>query len=250
LHDDQQRCEAVMARSAVHVAVNTVGLLRYLVDQGLPELGSRAVAFEPAFPENVFAREPASAQTTRRRLMFYARPNHLRNLFYFGLQVLDEAVARGVLNTQHWEIRFVGAHVPAVSLRDGTTPERHDALPWRDYAKLAGTMDVAFCLMATPHPSYPPLDLAASGSVVLTNRFANKTDLSHYCDNILCAELEMQAMLEGLRQALALAEDEPERARRFESRGLARDWRVSLAPVLEAFAGSSSPSGDAVPGWR
>jgi O-antigen biosynthesis protein len=150
--------------------------------------------------------------------------------------VLDQAVARGVINTQQWDILFVGSHVPAISLADGTQPQRHEQLSWQAYAELAGTVDVGLCLMYTPHPSYPPLDLAASGAVVVTNRFAGKSDLSAYCTNILSADLQVEAMLDALRQALQLAEDEPERQRRFAARGLATDWQTSLAPLVKHFA--------------
>lgn len=232
--DDQLRAEQVLGHAGVHVAVNTHGLLQHLLATGLPQLQGRAVAFEPAFPASVYAPQARPAGS-KPRLMFYARPNHLRNLFYFGLQVIDQAVARGVIDPAQWEIHFVGAHIPPVALCDGTVPQRHEHLAWRDYASLAGSIDVALSLMATPHPSYPPLDLAASGAVVVTNRWGNKTDLSAYCGNIVCADLELEPMLTALREAIALARDAAERQRRFETRGLQRDWATAMAPVLQRF---------------
>jgi hypothetical protein len=89
--------------------------------------------------------------------------------------------------------------------------------------------------MYTPHPSYPPLDLAASGAVVVTNRFGNKTSLSRYCGNILAADLTVPALLQALREAIALADDDAERQRRFEQRGLQTDWAQSLASVVEHY---------------
>ncbi len=232
--DDQLRCQRLLANEHIHVVVNTPGLLEHLVGSGLPHLERRARAFEPAFPPGVYCRQPAVAGQ-RRRFMFYARPNHLRNLFYFGLEVVDQAIAQGVIDTRAWEIHFVGAHVPALTLCDGSTPIVHEHLSWPDYAALAGTIDVALSLMFTPHPSYPPLDLAASGAVVLSNRHGNKTELSHYCENILLAELNLPAMLDALREALILATDEPERERRFASRGLQQDWAQALDGVVRHF---------------
>lgn len=232
--DDHLRCARVLSRDDVHVAINTPGLLEHLADSGLPHLRRTARAFEPAFPPSVYRRQPRTPGA-RRTLMFYARPNHLRNLFYFGLEVLDAAVAQGVIDTSRYEILFVGAHVPAVSLCDGTVPTVHEHLSWTDYAALAGRVDVALSLMYTPHPSYPPLDLAASGAVVVTNRFGNKTSLSHYCGNILTADLTVPALLQALREAIALADDDAERQRRFEQRGLQTDWAQSLASVVEHY---------------
>ena len=232
--DDQLRCARTLAHDGVHVVVNTQGLLDHLVGSGLPHLARSARAFEPAFPPTVYRPQPHGAGG-KRRLMFYARPNHLRNLFYFGLEVLDRAIAQGVIDTSVWEIHFVGAHIPAVTLCDGTAPVCHEQLAWTDYAALAGTIDVAFSLMFTPHPSYPPLDLAASGAVVVSNRHGNKQDLSHYCENILLAEPNLPSMLATLRDALALACDDTERTRRFERRRMQTDWTAAFEPVVHHF---------------
>jgi hypothetical protein len=89
--------------------------------------------------------------------------------------------------------------------------------------------------MYTPHPSYPPLDLAASGAVVVTNRFGVKQDLGAYSRNILCAEPEREAMLAALAAGLRLAEDGPERQRRFAEQRLAGDWASTLAPLVQRF---------------
>ena len=228
--DDHLRCSQLLSRQGLHIAVNTQGLLDHLASSGLPHLASTALAFEPAFPAHVYRRRPGP--DGRRRLLYYARPNHVRNLFYFGLDVLDSAVARGIVDTSKWDILLVGAHIPAFQFCDGTTARRVEGLAWPEYAELAGTIDVGLCLMYTPHPSYPPLDLAASQAVVVTNRFGNKQSLSSYCDNILCADLELDSMLATLQQALRLAEDEPERRRRFEAHRLQPDWQTALAPVV------------------
>jgi hypothetical protein len=234
--EDHLRCHQLIAEEGVHVAVNTDGLLRHLVADGLPGLAPRAVAFEPAFPARLFHPRPKPASSQgRRRLMFYARPIHLRNLFYFGLEVLDRAVAIGLIDSRRWEIHFVGAGVPPVTLCDGSEPVRHEQLGWREYIELVGTIDLGLSLMISPHPSYPPLDLAASGAVVVSNRWGNKTDLSHLCGNIVLGELTMDSMLDALRRGLALVDDEAERARRHRSHRLGAEWPEALAPVLERF---------------
>jgi O-antigen biosynthesis protein len=233
--DDQLHCLRTLRNPDMRVVVNTHGLLAHLASSGLPHLREQAVAFEPAFPHELYQRRAQPAQA-KCRLMFYARPNHLRNLFYFGLEVIDQAVARGLINTAQWDILFVGAHVPAVTLCDGSVPSRHEQLPWQDYAALLGSIDVGLCLMFTPHPSYPPLDLAAAGGVVVTNRYGLKTDLSSYCENILCAELDIEAMLTALQQAMALTLNEPERQRRHAARAMHSDWSASFAEVTAKYS--------------
>ena len=58
--------------------------------------------------------------------------------------------------------------------------------------------------MATPHPSYPPLDLASSGVVVLTNSWPGKPDLSKYSSLIHIAKPEVLDLSEALGQVLKL----------------------------------------------
>jgi hypothetical protein len=93
--------------------------------------------------------------------------------------------------------------------------------------------------MSTPHPSYPPLDLAASGAVVVTNKFGNKLDLSSYSQNIICADLDAEALLEALREGVALAQDNETRSRNFAANGLSGDWALSFENTLRSLATES-----------
>jgi hypothetical protein len=97
-------------------------------------------------------------------------------------------------------------------------------------------MEVGLSLMYTPHPSYPPLDLAASGAVVVTNRFGRKRDLDRYSPNILCADPDVPSLLAALRDATALASDPEARAVNLAHSGLQREWAVSMAPALDRLA--------------
>ena len=47
-------------------------------------------------------------------------------------------------------------------------------LPIRRYAALLAQAHVGISLMASPHPSYPPLEMATCGAYTITNDFANK----------------------------------------------------------------------------
>jgi hypothetical protein len=57
-------------------------------------------------------------------------------------------------------------------------------LPLEVYAELLRTAGVGLSLIASPHPSYPPLEMAHFGVLTITNGYANK-DLSSAHDNIL-----------------------------------------------------------------
>jgi hypothetical protein len=139
-----------------------------------------------------------------------------------------------VIDTDTWDVVLVGKDVPELVFSNGYAPRRHQNLAWSEYAELAGRTDLAFSLMASVHPSYPPLDFAASGAVVVTNRWGSKRDLSAYSGNVLCADLERSAMVAALADGIRLAEDQERRARNHAGSGIPTDWREAFREVVSA----------------
>jgi len=233
--DEHLRCSRVLASPDLRFVVNSHLLFEHLVASGLDNVARNALAFEPAFPPQVYRRREVTPGA-RRTLAFYARPNNVRNLFYFGLEVLEAALARGIIDLAEWDIVFLGKEIPKIRLDSGRyTPRRVENLSWDDYAAFVGTVDVGLSLMYTPHPSYPPFDMSASGAVVVTNRFGNKQDLSDYCANIVCGDTDLESMLDALARGMALACDEEHRAANYRNHRLPADWRQSLAGVIDRF---------------
>ena len=230
--DDRLCCAQILERTDLAVVVNTRSLLDHLVASGLSHLATQAASFEPAFPSRVYyprRTEPAEKRT----LMFYARPDNPRNLFLFGVELIDTALARGVLSLQHWDIVLVGKNIPKLTFDDGRyRPKRLEALAWAEYAELAGRVDLGLCLMYTPHPSYPPLDLAASGAVVVTNRFGAKQHFDDRSRNIVCGDLTMDSMLAALADGARLAATPDEREANYRRHALGGDWPSALAGVV------------------
>lgn len=233
--EERVQCERVLQVQDIRFVVNTQLLYDHLIATGLDHLRRAGCWFEPAFPKSLFherEREPGG----KKRFFFYARPNNSRNLFHIGLDLIDRAVNEEILDLAQWDIFLVGKDIPNVTFGDGYSPQRIEGLDWEAYADLVGTIDLGLCLMYTPHPSYPPLDLAASGAVVVTNKFANKQDLSGYSRNILAAELNTQAMLDALRAGVALAGDKEARSRNFAANALGSDWTQSFESTLESLS--------------
>ena len=229
--DDRVKCEETLRNSVIRFMINTKLLFDHFADDGLSNIAAKGAWFEPAFPNAIFRpRERSVSQ--KKRFFFYARPNNARNLFYFGIEVIERAIAEKILDPAEWEICLVGKDIPAVVFDGGYVPQKFENLTWSQYADLAGTVDVALSLMSTPHPSYPPLDLAASGAVVVTNRFGNKTDLSGYSHNLICADLKRDALVEALQSAVTLASNLQLREQNYRSNGLATDWRQAFAGII------------------
>ena len=230
--DDRVKCEEILRTNDIRFLINTKLLFDHLVGDGLRNVADRGLWFEPAFPNSIFypRQKPIAG---KKRFFFYARPNNSRNLFYLGIEVIERALALKVFDVAEWEICLVGKDIPAVIFGDGHVPTRLENLSWSQYAELAGTIDVGLSLMSTPHPSYPPLDLAASGAVVVTNRFGKKTDLSAYSSNLICAELERDALVEALQSAVKLASNTQLREQNYRANGFANDWLKAFDEIIK-----------------
>ena len=76
-----------------------------------------------------------------------------------------------------WEISSLGeAHGP-VGLHHGNQIRSCGKLSLEQYAQTLAESALGVSLMYSPHPSYPPLEMAEFGVRTITNTFANK-DLS------------------------------------------------------------------------
>lgn len=233
--EDRLHCEEVLQNRDIRFVINTRLLYDHLIGSGLEHLLTQGRWFEPSFPRSLFHERPREPGG-KRRFFFYARPNNSRNLFHVGLEVIDRAVNEGILDLDDWDVYLVGKDIPDVTFGDGYSPKRCEGLAWQEYADLMGTIDLGLSLMYTPHPSYPPLDLAASGAVVVTNKFGNKQDLSRYSANIICADLHIDALVASIKQGSALAEDRETRQRNFAGNALGLDWADSFEEILQLLA--------------
>jgi hypothetical protein len=138
-----------------------------------------------------------------------------------------------VLDPAVWDIHFVGKDLSPMVLAGSVKPILMQNMAWEDYAAFTRSVDLGLTLMYTPHPSYPPLDIAACGGVAVTNRFGVKQDLSNYSTSIVCAEGEVETLVEALRAGATLALDAPARAAAFADNRILRDWPTAFAPVLD-----------------
>jgi O-antigen biosynthesis protein len=219
--------------------VNSRFLLEHLAQQQVgrfadQEFVDAAIVFEPTVDRTLF--RPAVPTSTRqqRRLLFYARPqNGLRNLFELGVAALQMAVQRGVLAESEWEFWGMGEQFEPVAVgpRSVLNP-----LPWKDFEAYAEQMresDILLSPMLAPHPSYPPLEMAACGGLTVTTEFGPKTAaaLSGISGNIIGTPATIEGLAQGLADAVERLDD---LGSRFAGCDLAlpENWHDVFEPVL------------------
>lgn len=229
--DDYLACSETIGDHRIRRVINSELLHRHLKTGGV--IDDKTPFFEPSFPDRIYYPEPATKEG-KRNFFFYARPyNNVRNLYDRGVAVIEAAIERGILDPSAWDIHFVGKDLAPMTLTGGIEPILLQNLPWEDYAAYVRSVDLALTLMYTPHPSYPPLDVAACGGVAVTNSFGVKTDLTRYSRSIICVDSKVDALVEGLRLGVERALDYPGRKKALKESHIKRDWKRSFAPVFK-----------------
>ena len=183
--------------------------------------------YKAAFPEKTHAHLPSAfLGKSKYKLFFYSRPSKPQTQFLAGLKLIEEALTRGILATEEWEICFAGEKTPALLFSVGLTPKVLGKLTWEDYLAFIKTVDLGICLNDSNHPNYPALDVAACGGVVLTNNM-------NHCkqsENIIYTPLEK--LLEGLNEAVSLVKDPETRLKNYRKNQIERSWEETLKETL------------------
>jgi hypothetical protein len=152
---------------------NTSLLADYFELQGLAY--QRRFVFEPTLNDGLrqaLLQARATTQPRQKRIVVYARPSTPRNAFELLCEAL-RAWGWSSPTAAQWEVVAAGELTADLDLG----PFKMRALGKLDlsaYAELLATSAIGVSLMISPHPSYPPLEMAAFGMGVVTNRFANK----------------------------------------------------------------------------
>lgn len=123
----------------------------------------------------------------KRQIIFYGRPSVVRNCFELILNGIVEWQSRNPVQSAQWDLVSVGEEYP---VSYGSPLQNLSVLGKVDlsaYGRLLSESSIGISLMVSPHPSYPPLEMAQAGLVTITNRFENK-DLSVYGDLIMNIE--------------------------------------------------------------
>lgn len=227
-------CSNMMHNPDIDYIVNS-GYLYHYFQEHEPMICENGTYFEPAFPEKLYSRRKFETKT-RYKLFFYARPNNPRNLYSVGVQMLNRAIELGILDTEEWDVYCVGQNAPEITFCNGYHTINLGQLSWTEYAKFLGDVDIGLCLMYTPHPSYPPYDVACSGGVVLSNKMLNKTSFDA-CKNVILSDLEEDAFMDSFRSAVALAKNPEQRQKNYEENTICRDWAATLEDTVSHMGG-------------
>jgi hypothetical protein len=154
------------------------------------------------------------AGRTKKKFLFYARPEEhaARNMFEIGMIALSNTIMGGHFDKDTWEFFGIGSvdwgnH--RITLYRNTFIQLLPKMSLKEYKELLPGFDIGLSLMMSPHPSLPPLEMAAAGLLTVTNTYANKTEkaLKEISSNIIPAAPTVEGVEKALQTALDKCED-------------------------------------------
>ena len=189
------------------IAVVNTSLLRdYLAAEGISF--AREYTFEPRLAAALRPLLDEPPRHRQRRIVVYGRPETPRNAFPLLIDGLRAWAANDPKATG-WTVASAGRAHPSIDLGGGLQLRSLGKLDLAAYGALLRESAVGLSLMISPHPSYPPLDMAHLGMLVVTNRFGAK-DLSTWHENIRSAPaLTAGGIAAALREATDAFEADP-----------------------------------------
>ena len=122
----------------------------------------------------------------RKQILVYGRPGVERNAFGVVVDALRKWCEIQP-DASSWTVLSAGEKHDPVYLGEGVYLESVGKLTIEEYAKVLQESYAGISLMVSPHPSYPPLEMATFDVQVITNQYDNK-DISAFSENIISME--------------------------------------------------------------
>lgn len=167
----------------------------------------------------------------RLTIVLYGRPHTARNCFEAAICGLHQFFApMNDSERAQYEIVSAGLEHDDIELAPGAVVTSVGKLSLEEYMSLLERAHVGISLMASPHPSYPPLEMAIFGLQVITNSYECK-DLSRNHPNIWSLSLpDPTELSQTLGLAVASAQEhgsKPQEAR-LPSNMSPKSWRENI----------------------
>lgn len=219
---------------------NTPILYDFFKEQKLLS-GENEIWFEPGIDTKLFnpSEKTNFEKTGKATILLYGRPEVTRNLFELAILSLDHFLkANPSYREKIGEIISVGEKHASLAVA-GFKIESRGKMSMNEWARMARRSDIGISLMCSPHPSYPPLEMAASGMLVVTNRIYNK-DLSRISDNFIAADMNIEDIADAVKRAIDRLEDQESIRNGAEVFISQRDWDQNLRETTQFISEKSS----------
>jgi len=145
-------------------------------------------------------------QPRERTILIYGRPTVARNAFEVVCSALKSWQQRDPIRASRWRIVFLGESFEeplAYPVQNASVEGKVSLEAYADHLNRAA---VGVSLMVSPHPSYPPLEMAEAGVLTIANSRPGK-DLRSRCPEIVSIDdLTPSTLAAAIEQAVATME--------------------------------------------
>jgi hypothetical protein len=173
-----------------------------------------------------------------RKFVFYSRPTVDRNMFHLACLAIIKAFNEGVFDKSHnWEFYGMGIGEVEIYLDRRKKLTQLPRMSLQEYEIAVQSFDVCLSLMASPHPSLLPFDLAGSGAIVVTNIFQTKTKeyFSNISKNIIAVPPNVDDLVFAIKEAVQRAELFAERYDAAIDMSYPKSWDQTWTREIEQF---------------
>jgi hypothetical protein len=147
-----------------------------------------------------------NGELRERIILIYARPHAIRNAFELICDGLFEWQQRDPIRAREWHIVCLGEQFDIGLAYPLQNIQVEGKVSLRSYASYLNKSSVGISLMVSPHPSYPPLEMAEAGLVTITNNYGNK-DLAGIFSNIIALDfIDASKLADAVEAAINAAE--------------------------------------------
>jgi hypothetical protein len=185
-------------RQETYALINSEELANFLSERyHFANVGHLPFELHPQLAQMVKPQKP------RRLILVYGRPSVQRNCFELLVEGLRVWQARQPQRNGAFEIVFAGEEFAPDRLSELQNARTTGKMAIEQYAEMLSEAAIGVSLMVSPHPSYPPLEMAYAGCITISNAYERK-DPSRRADNLLSLQrLTPAALADCLEKAVA-----------------------------------------------
>ncbi len=205
--DNYLLCESTYHTPNTFAIINSSELAHYLHRLGY-HFYHESVFFPRLTPEIAQALNQDKHVKKKKQILFYGRPNFSRNCFPLIIEAINHFQKEHRDLAKEWQFISIGSSLKKkVRLYDGSLLATKGKMPLADYANLLKESSVGISLMCSPHPSYPPLEMAAANLITITNQFVDK-DMREFSNHIISLDyVTIENLSDTIYSAISVSEE-------------------------------------------
>ena len=177
-------CNDTYKYSNIIAIINSIELAQYMTDR----FNFKKVFVLPYQLNASLASKYKPNNLKKKQLIFYGRPSVERNCFELVTDGIALWQSRNPIESKCWDVISLGEKYNENNCPCVRNLKVLGKLDLESYANILNESAIGLSLMVSPHPSYPPLEMANFGCITISNKYLNK-DLRKRSNNILNLEL-------------------------------------------------------------